>query len=94
MSDIQPDAQFWNFADSFIHLANKHVAKAPSTRVSATLLYAAARFNAFVATANSSSKEEFAADKEEVVAYFREQYEKMLRENLADYEANYDKYIR
>jgi len=94
MSDDQPDKQFWDLADSFIHLANEHLAKVPRSRVSATLLYAAARFNSFVVTASSTSKAQLAEEKEAAISYFVEQYEKMLRENVEDQLKNYENYTR
>jgi hypothetical protein len=92
VSNNEPDKQFWDLADSFIHLANEHLATAPLGKVSATFLYAVARFNAFVVTANTQTKLELESDKERAIAYFAEQYEKMLRENVEDHLANYEKY--
>jgi hypothetical protein len=51
-----------------------------------------ARFNAFVVTANTETRTELESDKERAIAYFAEQYEKMLRENVDDHLANYEKY--
>ena len=82
MSDT-PDQEFWDIADSFIHLANEHVGKASSGKVSSALLYAAARFNAFiVASADDADLEN---EKELAVDYFSGEYKKMLSENLDDY---------
>jgi Protein of unknown function (DUF3144) len=92
VSDKGPDKEFWELADSFINLANKHLATVPRSKVSATFLYAVARFNAFVVTANTETRTELEADKERAIAYFAEQYEKMLRENIDDHLANYEKY--
>ncbi|MCE9583726.1 MAG: DUF3144 domain-containing protein [Planctomycetes bacterium] len=84
-----PDAKFWELADSFISLANKHTAQTPKSRVSATLLYAASRFNSFVASSAYRAKADLVADREKIVGYFVAQYEKMLRDNLADHEENF-----
>jgi hypothetical protein len=43
-------------------------------------------------TANTESRTELEADKERAIAYCAEQYEKMLRENIDDHLANYEKY--
>ena len=51
MSDMQRDKQFWDMTDSFIQLANTHLNEAKPSRVSASALFAASRFNAFVITA-------------------------------------------
>ena len=91
MSDIKRDKEFWELADSFISLANTHLGEHKPSRVSATALFAAARFNAFVITEATESKEQLIAEKEEAVAYFLEQYEAMLRENIDEHLTRYDK---
>jgi hypothetical protein len=93
MSDSKPDKQFWELADAFIALANQRCDSEHSGRVSAAQLYAAARFNSFVVASLAQSKEEFAAKREEHLAYFVAQFQKMLRENLHDYETNFEKYV-
>lgn len=92
MSDVQRDKQFWELADSFIQLANTHLNEVKPSKVSASALFAASRFNAFVITASATSKEQLIAEKEAAVAYFLEQYETMLRENLDEHLARYDKH--
>lgn len=93
MSENGPDQQFLDLADSFIALANSHCDNVSPARVSSTLLFAAARFNAFVIASAVDSKEEFSVDLEPAMKYFLAQYEKMLGENLADYAENFDQYI-
>ena len=90
MSDVQRDKAFWDMADSFIQQANAHLDKEKPSRVSASALFAAARFNAFVIAAAAESKAQLIAEKEAAIAYFLNQYESMLRENLDEYMARYD----
>ena len=90
MSDVQRDKAFWDMADSFIQLANTHLDKEKPSRVSASALFAAARFNAFVIAAATESKAQLIAEKESAIAYFMNQYESMLRENLDEHMARYD----
>ncbi|MHB0981813.1 MAG: DUF3144 domain-containing protein [Thiobacillus sp.] len=92
MSDGQRDKQFWELADSFIQLANTHLNEVKPSKISASALFAASRFNAFVITASASSKEQLIAEKEAAIAYFLEQYETMLRENLEEHLARYDQH--
>ena len=89
MSDVR-DKQFWELADSFIQLANTNLNAAKPSKVSASALFAASRFNAFVITVSASSKEQLIAEKEAAIAYFLEQYETMLRENIEEHLARYD----
>ena len=90
MSDIQRDKPFWDMADSFIQLANTHLEKEKPSRVSASALFAASRFNAFVIAAASENRAQFIAEKESAIAYFLQQYEAMLRENLDEHLSRYD----
>jgi hypothetical protein len=93
MSDTTPDKEFWNLADAFVALANQSCSAASRGKVSAAMLYAAARFNTFVVASTVKNKEEFTTQKKEAEAYFTAQFEKMLRENIGDYEANFAKYV-
>ena len=92
MSDVVRDKQFWDLADAYIALANTQLNEAKPSRVSAAALFAAARFNAFVITAATESKAQLIAEKESAVAYFLQQYETMLRENLDEHLARYDQH--
>lgn len=92
MSDVQRDKQFWELTDSFIQLANTHLNEVKPSKVSASALFAASRFNAFVITASASSKEQVIAEKEAAIAYFLEQYKTMLRENIDEHLVRYDQH--
>jgi len=89
MNQTNPDKEFWDIADSFIAVANERCGTVFPGKVSAAMLYAAARFNAFIAASQSKSKEQFVTELDETTAYFVAQFQKMLRENLSDYEANF-----
>ena len=84
MSEDQNE-EVWNVVESFINLANEHAGKLSPGSVSSALLYAASRFNAFIVASNS---EDFNEEKEQSIQYFLGQYEKMLRDNMDDYEKN------
>ena len=94
MSKEGPDREFWDRADAVIHMANKQCKHAPNGKVSSSLLYAAARFNAFIVAVKASNAEEIKSHKDEAINYFTEQYRKMLMENLDDYIENYDQYLK
>ena len=84
MSDDQTE-ELMKIVESFIDLANEHSAKISPGGVSSALLYAASRFNAFIVATNA---ENFSEEKEQSIQYFLSQYEKMLRDNMDDYEKN------
>ncbi len=83
---------FWKVADGFIAHAN---AQNDTNRgvVSAGFAYSSARFNAFVIASQCGYKEAFEAEKDAAIDYFVSQYKLALTENVADYSANFDKYI-
>ena len=83
---------FWKVADSFIAHANSQNDTDRGV-VSAGFAYSSARFNAFVIASQCGTKEAFEAEKDAAVNYFVEQYKLALTENMADYSANFDKYI-
>jgi hypothetical protein len=86
--------KFYEMADAYISLANKQGKEVEMGKVSATFLYAAARFNVFLAASGSNTAEEFASHKKDVIDYYMTEYEKMLEEHFADYQNNFDKYIK
>lgn len=70
---------FLKLADKFIDLANRENARVKATDLHMAFLYAAARYNAFVA------KTVLGVDQHEpFVASMTEQYRDMLRQHLAD----------
>lgn len=89
------DDKFFHRADAHIHLSNDQISEEVTKgKVSASMMYATARFNAWVSAAGWSNAEEMEAAKEESVAYFVSKYRKMLDENLSDYIKNFQSYIR
>jgi hypothetical protein len=88
------DETFFKRADAHIKLSNEQISREVSHgKVSASMLYAAARFNAWVTATSYTSRTEMAKGREETLEYFCEQYRKMLEENLDDYIQNYEKYM-
>lgn len=71
---------FHEVADEFIHLANDLSDDWALPLLSAAIMFAAARFNAF----NFQSTDGEVANREEAIRYYTEQYNKMLRENMKE----------
>jgi hypothetical protein len=85
------DEEFYSRADAHIHLSNEQLSeKATRGKVSASMMYATARFNSWVSACGWNSSDELAAAKEETIEYFVAEYRKMLDENLTDYIENFD----
>jgi hypothetical protein len=92
-SQAKPDDAFWRVADTFIGVANEQAAEIDRGVVSAGFSYGAARFNTFVIASQCGNKEAFEAEKAAAIDYFVNQYRMALTEHIADYTANFDKYI-
>ena len=90
MSDITRDKEFYELADAHIALANTRMGEVKLSQVSAALLFAAARFNAFAISASAENKAQMLLEKEAAIAYFMQEYEKNLRENIDEHLARYD----
>jgi len=91
-SDV--DNHFFDRADAVINLANEQLERVTPGKVSASTLYAAARFNAWVSATSWNSSDEMRIAKDETIDFFVEQYRAMLVENFDDYVAQFDAYMR
>ena len=92
MSKESPGPEFWERVNAIIDLANEQCKDAPRGEISSSLLYATARFHAFLVASAASDVEEMKANRQEAIDYFPEQYKKMLIENLDEYIENFDDY--
>ena len=90
---INVDDKFYQRADAHIHLTNNHLTEIGRGKASASMLYATARFNAWVSACGFSNGSEMEKAKSETLDYFLEQYRLMLEENLDDYIRNFSKYM-
>jgi hypothetical protein len=84
------DKEFFERADAYITIANEQAANVGRGKVSASLMFATARFNAWV----SASGTELASVKEEALEYFLNEYRQMLEENLNEYIEHFDDYMK
>ena len=88
------DDKFYERADAHIHLSNEQIADVGRGKTSASMMYAAARFNAWVSACRFSRTDELAAAREEEIEFFVDQYRGMLEENFDDYVENFSKYMK
>jgi len=88
------DEQFYERADAHIHLSNEQAHSIGRGKVSASMMYATARFNAWVSATGFSEKEQMASARQETIEYFIEQYRSMLENNLDDYISNFESYMQ
>lgn len=90
MNSIPQNKEFYELADEHISLCNTRMGKVKPAVVSATMLFAASRFNAFVIYASSENKAQMLLEKEAAIGYFMQEYEKYLRENIDEHLKRYD----
>ncbi len=89
------DDEFYDRADAHIHLSNDQISEEIGKgKVSASNMYATARFNAYISACGWESSEEMAKEKSETLEYFVNEFSKMLEENLDDYIENFDSYMQ
>ena len=94
--EVTPEMQaFYQRADAIIELANSQLSpESHSGQVGASLLYAAARYSASVASIGFVKGEDLRREKEEIIEFYAKQYRQMLSDNLEDYAQNFDKYVQ
>lgn len=90
----ETDEEFYDRADAHIDLSNDHLKDIGGGKVSASMMYATARFNAWVSACGFQSGEQMASARDETIEYFVQQYRLMLEENIDDYIQNFEKYIQ
>ena len=93
MSNQTEDKEFFDRADEIINLANTQCDNFSIGKVSSSMLFAAARFNAFIVASSAKDLEELKKEKTEAIKYFKQQYEKVFIENIDEYIKNYGKNI-
>lgn len=92
-NDSKNEQVFWDLAEDFIHRANSACAEQDPSLVSAALLEAAARFNAFAVAAASLDRKAFIEDMEPSLEFLSNRYRERLDDHLQDYREHYKRYI-
>jgi Protein of unknown function (DUF3144) len=88
----EADDEFFDRADAHLRVASSHLGDASQGRVSASLMYACARFNAWVSASHRESPADLKRAYGETIEYFVAEYRKMLVRSLDDYADNFEKY--
>ena len=87
------DDEFYDRAHAHLRVAHEHMEDVPGGQVSASLMYACARFNVYVSATNKTSPEELRKAYGKTIEYFVAQYRKMLVKNLDDYVDHFHEYV-
>ncbi len=89
-----PDDKFYDRADAHIQLSNDQLKDVSRGKASASMMYATARFNAWVSACCFADGDQMKAARDETVEYLVTEFQKMLEENLDDYIGNFESYMR
>ena len=92
--ELSPEMNaFFERADDVIRLANGQLSpQSHAGQVAASLTYAAARFAVSAATIGFVKGSDFAKEKDDIIKFYTEEYQKMLAEHIDDYAKNFEKY--
>ncbi len=81
----QESKEFYTMADTFIDVANGHCDNKETNHVGSSMLFATARFSAFVVASQSPDKDAYEAEVETATEFFTKEFKRMLTQNLEDY---------
>lgn len=93
MAELFDDA-FYKRADAHIHLANEETGEASHEAVNASMMFASARFCAFLSARGFKSGQAMGEKREETVDYFVAGFRQMLEGNLDAYINNFEAYMK
>ena len=78
-------------ADAHIFLANDQLSEVETKgEVSASFLFGAARFNAWMAACEFDSSEAMAEEKDKIIEYFVKEYKLMLEQHIQEHIDTFD----
>jgi hypothetical protein len=98
---VDSDESFYERADEFIALANQfadadhqvsHLSANPGS-VSASFMYANARYSVWHAACSYQKATDFKADRQVILDYYTEQFKLMLEDHLDEYQENFESYF-
>ncbi len=79
------DKEFYTTADTFIDVANNACDEKDPSFVGSAMLFATARFSAFVVASQAQDKESYEAELERAKEFFNGEFDRMLNQNMDDY---------
>ena len=93
MSEKSPAPMtFQQRADEFIAVANQQVPACSVDDVNTSIIFSAARFNAFSVARSVDSAEKLQAEKQAAIEYFTQRYAEMFEQNIDEYISRFDRY--
>jgi len=88
------DEQIFDLVDKLVELANQATDDGlDAGSAHQALMYATARYGAFIVAASSESKQDYEQDIPESRSFFMDQFRQLLNENFDDYRSHYSDYL-
>ncbi|MBR9884046.1 MAG: DUF3144 domain-containing protein [Oceanospirillales bacterium] len=87
------DEAFVEATNRLIEIANEMGAKYGDHKMGVAFIYAAARYNAYIAAGSVTDADELAGKRDKAVEYFTDRFRQLYDGNLQDYIANFDEYM-
>ena len=88
------DQFFYRRANAHIDLSNEQLKQAEQGKVSASMMYGTARFNASLTASGYTSGAQMVGKRSETIDYFVREYRLMLEEHFDEYIANFERYMQ
>lgn len=88
------EEMFFSRADAHIFLSNDQLENMHKEGVAASMLYASARFTAWLMAGSFANGDLMKESKAGAVEFFTERFRDMLGQNIDDYIANFDHYLK
>jgi hypothetical protein len=88
------DDDFYHRAHEHLRVASEQLSGAQQGKVSASMMYASARFNVWLSASRHASASDLKDAYGETIQYFIAEYRKMLVKNLDDFVDNFGDYMR
>lgn len=93
MSENSPSTKtFQQRVDEFVAVANQQAADSSVDDVNTSIIFSAARFNAFSVARSVDSAEKLQAEKQQALEFFTQRFAEMFEQNIDEYISRFDRY--
>lgn len=95
MSENSPSTKtFQQRVDEFVAVANQQAAESSVDDVNTSIIFSAARFNAFSVARSVDSAEKLQAEKQAAIEFFTQRFAEMFEQNIDEYISRFDRYTQ
>ncbi|WP_317931518.1 DUF3144 domain-containing protein [Halioxenophilus sp. WMMB6] len=88
------ESQIWDLIDQLIETANNASDQGlDAGAVHQAMMYACARYGAFIVASASETVEDFVQDRDDAKRFYLDQFRRLLLENFDEYQENFGNYL-